>query len=57
MKDLGIKVEYGKMLSRDFTVQSLKKDGFEVVFLGIGLPEVFLGVQASSLLAKKTSHV
>lgn len=41
MKDLGVKIEYNKQLGRDFTVQSLKeKDGYEAVFLGIGLPEV-----------------
>jgi len=40
MKDLGVKVEYGKTLGEDgLTVQSLKKRGFEAVFLGIGLPE------------------
>lgn len=41
MKDLGVKVEYGKMLGQNgLTVKNLKeKDGFEVVFVGIGLPE------------------
>ena len=40
MKDLGVKIEYGKKLGKDFTIQSLKEQGFEAVFCGIGLPEV-----------------
>lgn len=40
MKDLGVKIEYGKELGRDFTVESLRKDGYEAVFLGIGMPKV-----------------
>lgn len=39
MKDLGVKIVYNKALGRDFTVESLRKDGYEGVFLGIGLPE------------------
>jgi len=39
MKDLGVKVEYGKKLGEHFTVESLKKDGYEAIFVGIGLPE------------------
>ncbi|XP_076321601.1 dihydropyrimidine dehydrogenase [NADP(+)]-like isoform X3 [Tachypleus tridentatus] len=39
MKDLGVQVEYGKALGRDFTLMSLKEEGFEAVFLGIGLPD------------------
>eukprot|EP01133_Synstelium_polycarpum_P008440 gene8440-9927_t len=40
MKDLGIKVEFGKALGVDgLTVESLKKDGYEAVYLGIGMPE------------------
>ncbi|XP_074642394.1 dihydropyrimidine dehydrogenase [NADP(+)]-like isoform X2 [Tubulanus polymorphus] len=39
MKDLGVKVECGKVLGKDFTAESLKKDGFEAVFLGIGMPD------------------
>lgn len=33
---MGVKVVASKELGRDFSVQSLKKDGFEAVFLGIG---------------------
>ncbi|EGG13663.1 dihydropyrimidine dehydrogenase [Cavenderia fasciculata] len=40
MKDLGVKVVYGKALGVDFTIDSLKsKDGFDAVYLGIGMPE------------------
>ncbi|KAL9650509.1 hypothetical protein ABK040_004728 [Willaertia magna] len=40
MKDLGVKIIYGKELGKDFTVDSLQKqDGYQVIFLGIGLPE------------------
>jgi dihydropyrimidine dehydrogenase (NADP+) len=41
MKDLGVKIEYGKQLGTNgFTVESLKKQGYDAIFLGIGLPEV-----------------
>ncbi|MBN3296653.1 DPYD dehydrogenase, partial [Amia calva] len=40
MKDLGIKVVCEKKLSSDgMTLNSLKENGYEVVFIGIGLPE------------------
>eukprot|EP00698_Gefionella_okellyi_P015562 TRINITY_DN4394_c0_g2_i1.p1 TRINITY_DN4394_c0_g2~~TRINITY_DN4394_c0_g2_i1.p1 ORF type:complete len:1025 (+),score=213.34 TRINITY_DN4394_c0_g2_i1:328-3402(+) len=39
MLDLGVKIEYNKALGRDFSLQSLKDQGFAAVFLGIGLPE------------------
>lgn len=40
MKDLGVKVEYGKKLGDNgFTLESLKSEGFEAVFVGIGMPE------------------
>jgi dihydropyrimidine dehydrogenase (NADP+) len=38
MQDLGVKIEYGKALGRDFTLESLSKDGYEAVFVGTGLP-------------------
>eukprot|EP01132_Coremiostelium_polycephalum_P000374 gene374-471_t len=40
MQDLGVKVVYGKKLGVDgFTVESLKKQGYEAIFLGLGMPE------------------
>lgn len=39
MEDLGVRVQYGKALGTHFTVKDLKKEGYEAVFLGFGLPE------------------
>ncbi|XP_032884780.1 dihydropyrimidine dehydrogenase [NADP(+)] [Amblyraja radiata] len=40
MKDLGVKVVHGKGLGIEgMTLESLKGDGYKVVFIGIGLPE------------------
>ncbi|XP_066297825.1 dihydropyrimidine dehydrogenase [NADP(+)]-like [Branchiostoma lanceolatum] len=41
MKDLGVKIVCGKALGGEggWTLQSLKKAGYEAVFLGIGLPQ------------------
>lgn len=37
-EDLGVKVHYNKEFGKDITADSLKKDGYAVLFLGIGLP-------------------
>ncbi len=34
--DLGVNIHYKKKLGSDFTLESLKRDGFEAVFLGLG---------------------
>ncbi|KJE90453.1 hypothetical protein CAOG_08545 [Capsaspora owczarzaki ATCC 30864] len=41
MKDLGVKVEYEKPfgVASGLTLQSLQKDGYEAVFVGVGLPK------------------
>lgn len=40
VKDLGVKIQTGRMLSDDdLTIQKLKNNGYEAIFLGIGLPE------------------
>lgn len=40
MKDLGVKVVTGKELGANgFTVESLHKDGYAAIFLGIGMPK------------------
>ncbi len=49
MRDLGVKVEFNKALGRDFTVDSLKKQGAAAVFVGVGMPapkvdDVFKGL-------------
>lgn len=42
---LGVTIEVGKRLGRDFTLEGLRKDGYDAVFLGVGCPEgVSLGV-------------
>ena len=39
LKDLGVKVEMGKALGEDFTIQSLKDDGAASVLVACGLPQ------------------
>jgi len=39
MKDLGVKVVGGKKMGKDISIDSLKKEGYEAFFCGIGLPE------------------
>jgi NADH-quinone oxidoreductase subunit F len=36
---LGVTIETGKRLGRDATLDSLRKEGYEAVFLGVGCPE------------------
>ncbi|HEX5641160.1 MAG TPA: NADH-ubiquinone oxidoreductase-F iron-sulfur binding region domain-containing protein, partial [Thermoleophilia bacterium] len=36
---MGTRFEYGKALGRDFTLQSLKDEGYEAVFVGVGAPQ------------------
>jgi dihydropyrimidine dehydrogenase (NADP+) len=37
VQQLGVKIHYGKALGKDFTLEDLRQQGFEAVFLGIGL--------------------
>jgi NADH-quinone oxidoreductase subunit F len=39
IETLGVRFEYGKALGRDFTLQSLKDQGYEAVFVGVGAPQ------------------
>ncbi|XP_076639688.1 dihydropyrimidine dehydrogenase su(r) [Colletes latitarsis] len=40
VKDLGVKIELGRALSKnDLTIQGLRDSGYRAIFLGIGLPE------------------
>jgi len=39
MKDLGVKVVHNKALGKDFTVESLRADGYKGIFLGTGVPD------------------
>jgi NADH-quinone oxidoreductase subunit F len=36
---MGARFEYGKALGRDFTLESLKKDGYDAVFVAVGAPQ------------------
>jgi NADH-quinone oxidoreductase subunit F len=36
---LGVTIETGKRLGRDYTLDSLRAEGYEAVFLGVGCPE------------------
>lgn len=38
MTDLGVKVVNGKALGTDFSIESLRADGFKAIFVGTGLP-------------------
>ncbi|PVD23165.1 hypothetical protein C0Q70_16428 [Pomacea canaliculata] len=38
-KDLGVKIETKRSLGEDITLESLKEQGYQAVFLGIGLPD------------------
>ena len=45
IESLGVKIETGKTLGRDFTLASLKDQGHEAVFLGVGAPNgISLGI-------------
>jgi dihydropyrimidine dehydrogenase (NADP+) len=57
MKDLGVKIETGRALSslqeKGLTLEKLKKDGYDSVFVGIGMPNpnrdaIFDGLDPSS---------
>lgn len=39
VEQLGVKIHYNQTLGKDFTVESLKTDGFKAIFLGTGLSE------------------
>eukprot|EP00471_Norrisiella_sphaerica_P012853 CAMPEP_0184502946 /NCGR_PEP_ID=MMETSP0113_2-20130426/51579_1 /TAXON_ID=91329 /ORGANISM="Norrisiella sphaerica, Strain BC52" /LENGTH=979 /DNA_ID=CAMNT_0026892321 /DNA_START=73 /DNA_END=3009 /DNA_ORIENTATION=- len=53
MKDLGVRVETGKELGKDFTVESLKKDGYKAVFVGVGLPNAKVSKEFQGLSMKQ----
>jgi NADH-quinone oxidoreductase subunit F len=36
---MGVTIETNKALGRDFTLQGLKDEGYDAVFLGLGAPE------------------
>ncbi len=36
MRSLGVKVEHGRVLGKGLSLESLRKDGYEAIFVGIG---------------------
>jgi dihydropyrimidine dehydrogenase (NADP+) len=42
-KDIGVQFHYGKELGKDFTLDSLKADGYKACFLGMGLNKAKVG--------------
>jgi len=45
IESMGVTIETGKALGRDFTLQSLKDSGYDAVFMGVGAPQgVKIGV-------------
>ncbi len=38
IESLGVTIETGQMLGRDYTLESLKDDGYELIYLAIGAP-------------------
>ncbi|HNY64914.1 MAG TPA: NAD(P)-binding protein [Deltaproteobacteria bacterium] len=48
--DLGVEIRYNKKLGRDFTIESLKRDGFTAVFIGLGAQKATaIGVDGEDL--------
>ncbi len=39
IEQMGVDIETGKRLGKDFTLASLRKDGYESVFIGVGSPQ------------------
>jgi NADH-quinone oxidoreductase subunit F len=39
IQEMGVRLECNKALGRDFTLKSLRDDGYEAVFLGVGAPQ------------------
>ena len=45
IESMGVTLQTGKTLGKDFTLQGLKDEGYEAVFLGVGAPQgVKIGV-------------
>ena len=39
IENMGVTIETGKALGRDFTLQGLRDQGYDAAFLGLGAPE------------------
>lgn len=49
VKQLGVNIHYGKKLGKDFTLEDLRQQGFEAIFLGIGLQDPNMGKNDKTL--------
>lgn len=51
VEEIGVKIFYNQTFGKDFTEESLKKNGYEVIFVGSGLnsPKAELGKEAYML--------
>lgn len=43
VKQLGVQFHYNKALGKDFTLEDLRQQGFEAIFLGVGLQDPNMG--------------
>jgi NADH-quinone oxidoreductase subunit F len=39
IENMGVDIQTGMKLGRDFTLESLKKDGFDAIYIGVGSPQ------------------
>jgi NADH-quinone oxidoreductase subunit F len=39
IEQLGVEIQTGKTLGKDFTIQNLREQGFEIIFIGVGAPQ------------------
>jgi len=57
VKQLGVKVHYGKKLGTDFTLEDLRTQGYEVCLSGVGLQDsnMVKMIKNSTIPSKKAS--
>jgi NADPH-dependent glutamate synthase beta subunit-like oxidoreductase len=49
VKQLGVQIHYGKELGKDFTLDQLREQGFESIFLGVGLQKANMAANDKQL--------
>ncbi|MBF0361251.1 MAG: NADH-quinone oxidoreductase subunit NuoF [Oligoflexia bacterium] len=50
IQEMGVKLHTNKKLGRDFTLQSLREESYEAIFMGIGAPQsVSMNIEGSNL--------
>jgi NADH-quinone oxidoreductase subunit F len=55
IENMGVEIEYGKKLGKDFLVEDLKNQGFEAVYVAIGSP-VSIGLNIPGKNAKNVAN-